>query len=90
MTKYPKNGRPIIDIYQHGDPWTEKVFTIHTPNGIYKELNPAGVKAMLSSYPFRPVIECQNGVCGKAKGFFRSVISNMPLPEGLQQIPQVW
>ena len=89
MTKYQKNGRPVIDIYQHGGPWTEQVFTIHTPNGIYRELSPDGVKAMLTSYPIRPSIECKEGVCGKARAQFRGAIAHMSLPEGLQQIPQV-
>ncbi len=81
---YNGNGRPVITIYQHGGPWTGAVYILHTPNGVHKNLTPEAVKDVLVSYLVRPVIECQVGVCGNAKTFFRSAISGMPLPEMLQ------
>jgi hypothetical protein len=88
MAGYNRLGRVIVDIYQHG-PSTERSFTIHTPTAVYRGLTPAGVLELLQSFPYRPALQCQEGVCGGAKNRFRSAIAHMPLPEGLQQSPQV-
>jgi hypothetical protein len=87
MAGYNSQGRPRVDVYQHGSPWTSDAFTVHTPSRVHRELNPNGVLGIIKSFTYRPVLQCQPGVCGSAKNYFRSKIAHMPLPEGLPQSP---
>ncbi len=77
---YNTTGRPVVSIYQRNGPWNSASFTLHTPEGIHRHVDPESIGRVITSYPCKPVLVCQEGVCGKAKAYFRSIISNMPMP----------
>ena len=84
---YNANGRPQVEIQQRqGGPWAGKVFDVKAPDRQpYTGLDRYDVVAVLSSYPIKPDLKLSSNVTGKARTFFRSAISGMPLPEALQE-----
>ncbi len=74
---YTNSGRPVISVYGSGP------FSLHTPGGIEKG-DKTSCCSMLASYHVRPLLEFANDVPGKVKTIFRSAISSLPLPEGMQ------
>ena len=80
---YTNNGRPKIKITQHGgkDNWRKGLYTVYTPGSTYKNLSLDKVPGYLTGYNLKPDLDCTD-VCTKARPFFRSIISNMPVPEG--------
>ncbi|MBI2075652.1 MAG: hypothetical protein HYT72_00200 [Candidatus Aenigmarchaeota archaeon] len=74
---YNGNGRPKVEVYGG----VHSTFTLHTPDGIHRNLGREDAAAVLTSYPIKPVIEFPEGgdISGGAKTFFRRAIENMPL-----------
>jgi len=75
---YNGNGRPVIKFYGNGSS-----FTLHTPDDVFRNLDRGAAAEVLTSYPIKPSLEFDERVSGGAKAFFRSAISQMPLPEAL-------
>ncbi len=81
MKGYNSNGRPIYEITQNG-PWNGDSYTIDPPNGnVRSGLDPFDVSSQLQTEGIKPIVYVIGG--GKAKRFFKSEISHMPLPEGV-------
>ena len=82
-SSYNSNGRLVVNITQKGGGrnWQEGTYKLETAARSYKGLDFRQAAGMLRELPVRPVIEYQGKVAGKARKYFREVVSSMSLSE---------
>ena len=82
--KYTTDGRPIIDVYQDGTPWSGNVVRLDTPDyGNRSGLTPTDALYFIKThYSIKPSLNCDDAsVCGQLKQFIRRGVKNA-FPKG--------